>query len=399
MSPDTIHSLDSFHENTTLFKVATFFGTRPEAIKMAPVIEVLNQSEDLHSIVVSTGQHREMLAQVTDLFNIEVRHDLDVMQPNQSLSSLSARLMQSIDNLLDSVKPDFALVQGDTTTVLMAALACFYRRIPIGHIEAGLRTGNVWSPFPEEANRKLASNLMSLFFPPTELSRENLVQEGFPKNRIFVTGNTVIDALHMEIRRQQDSTIQRQVDDHLSELLGTNWNQQPFVLITGHRRENFGAGFQSICTAIEELAKRFPEHQFIYPVHLNPQVQQPVYDLLGELANIKLIPPQQYRFFVALMNACTLVLTDSGGVQEEAPGLGKPVLVMRDTTERPEGVHAGTVKLVGTNASTIVEEASKLLTEKTHYLQMSQAKNPYGDGHAAPRIVEAVRDFLNNSEN
>ena len=381
-----------------MHQIAIFIGTRPEAIKMAPVIEALNQSEEANPIVISTGQHREMLAQVTDLFNISVDHDLDVMQPNQTLSSLSARLMQSIDSLLDSIKPDFALVQGDTTTVLMAALTCFYHRIPIGHVEAGLRTGNIWSPYPEEANRKLASNLMSLFFPPTELSRENLVREGFPNNRIFVTGNTVIDALHIELQQHKNSTIRGQVDDHLSQLLGRDWPEQPFILITGHRRENFGEGFHSICQAIEELAKRFPQHLFVYPVHLNPQVQKPVYDLLGKLPNIKLIPPQQYRFFVALMNACSLVLTDSGGVQEEAPGLGKPVLVMRDTTERPEGVHAGTVKLVGTNPSTIVHEVSMLLTDESHYRQMSESKNPYGDGFAAPRIVKAVTEFLHSQE-
>ncbi len=361
---------------------------------MAPVIAALSQAEDMRPIVVSTGQHREMLAQVVNLFNIQVDHDLDVMQPNQTLASLSARLMTSIDQLLEAEKPDMALVQGDTTTVLVASLACFYHRIPIGHVEAGLRTGNIWSPFPEEANRKLASNLVTLHFPPTQLSQQNLLDERVANDRIVVTGNTVIDALHMEIQKQKSEEVRGEIDKHLGSLLGADWQTKPFVLITGHRRENFGGGFEQICQALGTLANRFGDHQFIYPVHLNPNVQGPVYKQLGDFENIKLIPPQDYRYFVALMNACQLVLTDSGGVQEEAPGLGKPVLVMRDTTERPEGVYAGTVKLIGTDAETIVTNVAQLLTDPSAYQAMSEAVNPYGDGQASLRIVEAIRKHL-----
>ncbi len=379
-----------------MHRIAVFLGTRPEAIKMAPVIAALSQAEGMQPLVVSTGQHREMLAQVVDLFGIKIDHDLDVMQPNQTLATLSARLMTAIDKLLLDERPDMALVQGDTTTVLMAALACFYHRIPTGHVEAGLRTGDIWSPFPEEANRKLASNLMALHFPPTNLSQQNLLDEHVPEDRIVVTGNTVIDALQMEIGKQQTPKVQAEVETHLGKLLGTDWQLRPFVLVTGHRRENFGGGFEQICEALGTLAKRFGDHQFIYPVHLNPNVQRPVYEQLGGFENIRLIPPQGYRHFVALMNACRVVLTDSGGVQEEAPGLGKPVLVMRDTTERPEGVHAGTVKLIGTRAETIVAEVARLLTDESAYQAMSEASNPYGDGRAAQRIIGALRKHLDN---
>ena len=377
-----------------MHRIAVFMGTRPEAIKMAPVIAALNAANDMDPLVVSTGQHREMLAQVVDLFGIQVDHDLDVMQPNQTLATLSARLMTSIDELLQTEKPDFALVQGDTTTVLMAALASFYHRVPIGHVEAGLRTGNIWSPYPEEANRKLASGIMTLYFPPTALSRQNLLDERVDEENIVVTGNTVIDALHMEIERQQQPEVQAAIQQHLSSILGDDWQSHPYVLITGHRRENFGGGFDQICAALGTLAERFPDHRFIYPVHLNPNVQGPVYEKLGNFENIRLIPPQDYRYFVALMNASQVVLTDSGGVQEEAPGLGKPVLVMRDTTERPEGVDAGTVKLIGTDAERIITEVSTLLTDSTAYQKMSEAVNPYGDGNAAQRIVEKIRSYL-----
>jgi UDP-N-acetylglucosamine 2-epimerase (non-hydrolysing) len=375
-------------------RIAVFMGTRPEAIKMAPVVEALAETADLRPVVISTGQHREMLAQVVDLFGIHVDHELDVMRPNQSLASLSARLMTSIDALLTSDRPDLALVQGDTTTVLMAALACFYHRIPVGHIEAGLRTGNLWSPFPEEANRKLATSLMTLHFPPTPRSRENLRREHVPDQQILVTGNTVIDALRIEIQKQQQPDVARQINTELSQLIGEDWDSRPFVLITGHRRENFGGGFEAICTAIETLADEFTNFRFIYPVHLNPNVQGPVYGRLGGRENIRLIAPQQYRPFVALINACRLVLTDSGGVQEEAPGLGKPVLVMRDTTERPEGVDAGTVRLLGTSPSSITSAVRELLTDDAAYHAMSEAVNPYGDGHAAARIVGRIRSYL-----
>lgn len=375
-------------------KVAVFMGTRPEAIKMAPVIKALESAPDLEPIVVSTGQHREMLDQVVQIFELPVDYDLEVMQPNQTLASLSARLMERIDRLLDKIQPDVALVQGDTTTVLIAALACFYRRIPLGHVEAGLRTGNLYSPFPEEANRRVAAPLMSLHFPPTTLSAQNLQQEHLPPSQIHVTGNTVIDALFLEIERQRLPEVQAEVDLALSGVLADQWREHPYVLITGHRRENFGGGFEQICDALARLATQFPDYQFIYPVHLNPNVQDPVKARLTGLDNIHLIPPQGYRAFVALMAHATLILTDSGGVQEEAPSLGKPVLVMRDTTERPEGVEAGTVRLVGANADEIVKQTARLLLDKDAYNAMANAKNPYGDGHAAERIIAALQQFF-----
>ena len=375
-------------------KVAVFIGTRPEGIKMAPVIHALRRTPGLVPVVVSTGQHREMLQQVVDLFGIHVDHDLAVMQPNQTLASLTARLITRIDELLTTLTPDMALVQGDTTTVLAAALCCFYRRIPIGHVEAGLRTGDMLAPFPEEANRRLAGPLVTLHFPPTEFGRQNLLREGVPEDRILVTGNTVIDALQMEVAQQNEPTLRDTIHQQLAADLGADWDRVPYVLITGHRRENFGQGFAQICLALRELATRFPTTRFIYPVHLNPNVQKPVYDALGATPNIRLIKPCDYRLFVALMKHSRLVLTDSGGVQEEAPGLGKPVLVMRDTTERPEGVTAGTVKLVGSDAQRIVAEVSRLLTDAAAYRAMSEATNPYGDGHAAQRIADRVAAYL-----
>jgi len=365
-------------------------GTRPEGIKMAPVVKAIEATEGLEPIVVSTGQHKEMLQQVVDLFEINVHHDLEVMQPNQTLPSLTARLITRIDALLDKTNPDMALVQGDTTTVFTAALCCFYRGIPVGHVEAGLRTGNMRSPFPEEANRKLACPLVSLHFPPTETSEKNLLHEHVDAASITVTGNTVIDALHIEIERQKSTDNA----EKLIELIGEDFTQRPYVLVTGHRRENFGGGFDEICTALSTLAEKHREYLFIYPVHLNPKVQKPVYDTLGKFDNIKLIPPQPYSEFVTLINNSRIVLTDSGGVQEEAPSLGKPVLVMRDTTERPEGVEAGTVKLVGADAKAIIENVNLLIEDKSAYDQMAQAKNPYGDGKAATRIAEVVRAFF-----
>jgi UDP-N-acetylglucosamine 2-epimerase (non-hydrolysing) len=372
-------------------RVATFIGTRPEAIKMAPVIRALEAAPDFEPIVISTGQHREMLQQVVDLFELPVHERLDVMQPNQTLASLTSRLITACDEVLGRVNPDYALVQGDTTTVLAASLCCFYRRIPIGHVEAGLRTGNLLAPFPEEANRVLAGRLVDLHFPPTEFGRQNLLREGVSDSRIFVTGNTVIDALHLEVERQKRSEARAAIDATLGAALGADWREKQFVLVTGHRRENFGGGFDEICKGLAQLAERFPDMRFVYPVHLNPNVQRPVKEQLGRFSNILLIDPQPYSTFVALMAACTLVLTDSGGVQEEAPGLGKPVLVMRETTERPEGVDAGTVKLVGASSERIVSEVSRLLTDRAAYKQMAEAVNPYGDGKASGRIVEALR--------
>jgi len=362
---------------------------------MAPVVKAIDAADGLEPIVVSTGQHKEMLQQVVDLFEIKVDHDLEVMQPNQTLPSLTARLITRIDALLDKTNPDMALVQGDTTTVFTAALCCFYRGIPVGHVEAGLRTGNMRSPFPEEANRKLACPLVSLHFPPTETSQNNLRHEHVDADSITITGNTVIDALHIEIERQKSADNLAPLKTKLIGLIGEDFTQRPYVLVTGHRRENFGGGFDEICTALSTLAKKHPEYLFVYPVHLNPKVQKPVYDTLGQFDNIKLIPPQPYSEFVMLINNSRIVLTDSGGVQEEAPSLGKPVLVMRDTTERPEGVNAGTVKLVGANASNIIESVNELINDLDAYKKMAQAKNPYGDGKAAARIADAVLAFLN----
>lgn len=374
--------------------IAVFMGTRPEAIKLAPVVARIRESDDLTCAVVATGQHREMFRQVTDQFGIHVDADLDVMVPNQTLAGLTSRLMAAIDGWLDAHRPDMALVQGDTTTVLCAALACFYRRIPVGHVEAGLRTGNILSPFPEEMNRKLAAPLVALHFAPTEASRDALLREGIPASSITVTGNTVIDALFMELEAQQGNrSVRDSIDRDLALLLGESWAGTPFVLITGHRRENFGAGFDEICAAIAGLAERFPAHRFVYPVHLNPNVQHHVNRLLGNRSNVLLVPPQGYRHFVALMSRCQLVLTDSGGVQEEAPSLGKPVLVMRDTTERPEGVAAGTALLTGPRADAIVEHATRLLTDADAYRAMATARNPYGDGRAAHYIVDAVTRY------
>ncbi|HUM09615.1 MAG TPA: UDP-N-acetylglucosamine 2-epimerase (non-hydrolyzing) [Myxococcaceae bacterium] len=373
-------------------KVVVFMGTRPEAIKLAPVVAALRASDDFRCSVVATGQHREMFWQVTETFGFQVDADLDVMRPDQTLAGLTARLMESIDGWLGSGQPDLALVQGDTTTVLVAALACFYRRIPIGHVEAGLRTGNIWSPFPEEVNRKLATPLMALHFAPTEGARAALLREGICEESITVTGNTVIDALLLEVGNQRsDPRLRARIDAELRELVAPDWSEVPTVLITGHRRENFGEGIEQICQAIATLAERFADHRFVYPVHLNPNVQVHVNRLLGGLRNVRLIAPQGYRNFVALLAASRLVLTDSGGVQEEAPSLGKPVLVMRDTTERPEGVAAGTAILTGPKASEIAAHATRLLTDPAAYASMAQARNPYGDGLASGRIVTAIR--------
>jgi UDP-N-acetylglucosamine 2-epimerase (non-hydrolysing) len=384
------------HQITPPRHIAVFMGTRPEAIKLAPVVAALRSSPGFKCSVVATGQHKEMFRQVANTFNMAVDADLDVMRPNQTLAGLTARLMDGIDAWLDASAPDMALVQGDTTTVLTAALACFYRRIPIGHVEAGLRTGNIWSPFPEEANRRLATPLVALHFAPTDAAKSALLGEGVAKETITVTGNTVIDALQMEVAAQQGGgDIGRRVDAELDELFGGDeWRQSRMVLVTGHRRENFGDGIEQICRAISTLSRRFPDHLFVYPVHLNPNVQVHVNRLLGGLSNVRLIPPQGYRNFVALMLRCRLVLTDSGGVQEEAPSLAKPVLVMRDTTERPEGIAAGTALLTGPRAAEIVRHAERLLTDDAAYRAMAAAVNPYGDGHASARIVEKIRGYF-----
>lgn len=374
--------------------VDVFMGTRPEAIKMAPVVAALRRHARLRCRVVCTGQHREMFHQVAGELGFSVDVDLDTMRENQTLAGLTARLMQKIDGWLEGGHPDMALVQGDTTTVLVAALACFYRRIAIGHVEAGLRTANILAPFPEELNRRLASQMVSLHFAPTRSARAALLREGVSQEAIEVTGNTVVDALVMELARQAEPMVRASIEGSLSAAIGTDWATRPFVLITGHRRENFGEGFEQICRAIRTLALRYPAYRFVYPVHLNPNVQRPVKTLLNDISNIALVAPQGYRNFVALMSRCKLILTDSGGVQEEAPSLGKPVLVMRETTERPEGIEAGTARLVGAAEASIVENTIRLLDDPLAYDAMANAVNPYGDGRAADRIVARVESFF-----
>lgn len=375
-------------------RIATFIGTRPEAIKMAPVIAALRQHAELEPYVINAGQHREMIEQVVRLFDINVDADLAAMAPSQTLAGLTSRLVERIDEALTAAKPDMALVQGDTTTVLCAALACFYRKIPFGHVEAGLRTGDIRTPFPEEANRRLVSPLAEVHFAPTERARRALLAERIPEETVFVTGNTVIDALLSEVRRQENREVRDGLHREFAELIGADWRNRPVILVTGHRRENFGAGFESICTALAELSKRRPDALIVYPVHLNPQVKDVVHARLAGRVNIRLIPPQPYSQFVALAQASTIILTDSGGVQEEAPSLGKPVLVMRDSTERPEGVEAGAVRLVGPHAERIVAETLRLLTDRAAYDAMARVANPYGDGRAAERIVEILERRL-----
>ncbi len=376
--------------------VAVFLGTRPEAIKLAPVIKALEKSELFSPIVISTGQHREMLDQVVKIFNVKVDHDLEVMQPNQTLAQLTARIMQRTDLLLDSISPDIALVQGDTTTVAIASLACFYRKIPIAHVEAGLRTNNIYSPFPEEVNRRIATPMMDLHFSPTELSKENLLKENVDEKKIHVTGNTVVDALMLEIERQKNPGITSDIQTSLSRLLSFDPLKTPYILITGHRRENFGSGFDQICEALSNLAEKYRQYRFVYPVHLNPNVQKPVHSLLAGHDNISLLPPVDYSSFVYLMKHCHIILTDSGGVQEEAPSLAKPVLVMRDTTERPEGLESGTVKLIGAKSKDISTNVETLLENKDEYAGMARAVNPYGDGRASKRIVSILAGYFSS---
>jgi UDP-N-acetylglucosamine 2-epimerase (non-hydrolysing) len=371
-------------------KVLTVFGTRPEAIKMAPLVRRLQAEAGITSRVCVTAQHRQMLDQVLELFEIRPDHDLDVMRPGQDLFSITAEILQSIRRVYEQEQPDIVLVHGDTTTTFAASLAAFYLRIPVGHVEAGLRTGNLYSPWPEEANRRLTGALARLHFAPTDTARDNLRRENTPEDRIVVTGNTVIDAL-LEVRERLQSS------DGLRTSLAARF---PFLrggrmlLITGHRRENFGDGFERICEAIAALARRYPDLDLVYPVHLNPNVREPVNRLLSGIANVHLIEPQDYLPFVYLMTQATVILTDSGGIQEEAPSLGKPVLVMRDTTERPEAVAAGTVRLVGTDAGAIVDGVALLLDDRAEYERMSFAHNPYGDGRACERIVAALRATL-----
>ncbi|KFX01406.1 UDP-N-acetylglucosamine 2-epimerase [Pectobacterium betavasculorum] len=370
-------------------KVLTVFGTRPEAIKMAPLVHALAQDGAFESRICVTAQHREMLDQVLHLFDITPDYDLNIMRPRQGLSEISCRILSGLEPVMAEFKPDLVLVHGDTTTTLATSLAAFYQRIPVGHVEAGLRTGNLYSPWPEEANRKLTGHLAMYHFAPTENSRQNLRREHLSDRHIFVTGNTVIDALFwVRDRIIADASLRRSLDEKYAFLDGS----KKLILVTGHRRESFGGGFERICSALADIALRHPEVQIVYPVHLNPNVSEPVNRILSGIDNVMLIAPQDYLPFVYLMNRSYMILTDSGGIQEEAPSLGIPVLVMRDTTERPEAVEAGTVKLVGTEVASIVDAVSMLLTDEEAYQAMSRAHNPYGDGQACQRIVDALKN-------
>lgn len=371
-----------------MIKVLSIFGTRPEAVKMAPVVKALAATPGIESRVLVTAQHREMLDQVLALFEITPDVDLNLMRPNQSLAELTAAVFTHLDPQLAQLQPDWVLVQGDTTTVMAAALTAFYRQIKVGHVEAGLRTHDKFQPFPEEINRRVAGVVADLHFTPTEHTRANLLREGVEPRTILVTGNTVIDALHSIVQRPAPAEVQALLAQHDIRPGG-----RELVLVTAHRRENFGKPMENICAALRTLAERYATRlHLIYPVHLNPNVQEPVYRLLADVPNITLLPPIEYLPLVHLMKNATLVLTDSGGIQEEATGLGKPTLVLRAVTERPEGVEAGVLKLVGTDVETIVTASSRLLDDPAAYAAMAHAANPFGDGHAAGRIVAGILD-------
>ncbi len=378
-------------------RIMLVFGTRPEAIKMCPLVkEFQKYPEDFETVVCVTGQHREMLDQVLRIFDVTPDYDLNIMKQGQDLYDVTSRVLTGMRDVLDKVRPDVVLVHGDTTTSTAAALAAFYRQIPVGHVEAGLRTHNIYSPWPEEMNRQITGRIATYDFSPTPLSRQNLLDEGVSQDKIIVTGNTVIDALHMVVARiKDDLALQLQLSEQLLTAGYDVSRSKRLVLITGHRRENFGEGFLNICRAIRDLAKKYPEVDFVYPMHLNPNVRKPIHEIFGErledLGNLFFIEPLEYLDFVFLMEKSTLVLTDSGGIQEEAPGLGKPVLVMRNTTERPEALDAGTVKLVGTDYDMITSQVSLLLDDTDAYNAMSHAVNPYGDGHACARIVGKLK--------
>ena len=381
-------------------KVMLVFGTRPEAIKMAPLVKKFQEyPEQFETIVCVTGQHREMLDQVLTIFDIKPDYDLNIMKQGQDLYDVTARVLTGMRDVLKEAQPDVVLVHGDTTTSTAAALASFYQQIPVGHVEAGLRTHNIYSPWPEEMNRQITGRIATYHFAPTPLSKQNLLAEAVKESDISVTGNTVIDALYMVVDKIKNDNA---LDSELNALLvkaGYDVNRlaggKKLVLITGHRRENFGDGFINMCSAIKTLTEKYPEVDFVYPMHLNPNVRKPIHEVFGEdlsgLSNMFFIEPLEYLSFVYLMEKSTIVLTDSGGIQEEAPGLGKPVLVMRDTTERPEALEAGTVKLVGTNYDKIVNEVSALLDNEDYYNEMSRAVNPYGDGLACERIVDTLK--------
>ena len=373
-------------------KILLVFGTRAQAIKMAPLVKALQKdTEHFETRVCVTAQHRQMLDQVLEVFGITPEYDLNIMAPNQDLYDITAKVLLGLREVLKDFRPDTVLVHGDTTTSMAASLAAFYMQIPVGHVEAGLRTYNMLSPWPEEMNRQVTDRICTYYFAPTEQSRANLLQENIDAKKIFITGNTVIDALLMAVDIISTTAgVKEKMAKELQEK-GYTVGDREYILVTGHRRENFGDGFLHICKAIKELAALHPEMDIVYPVHLNPNVQKPVYELLSGLSNVYLISPLDYLPFIYAMQHSTLLLTDSGGVQEEAPSLGKPVLVMRDTTERPEAVEAGTVKLVGTNAEAIVSNVTALLLDKEMYKRMSETHNPYGDGQACERIIAALR--------
>ncbi|WP_313759221.1 non-hydrolyzing UDP-N-acetylglucosamine 2-epimerase [Atlantibacter hermannii] len=370
-------------------KVLTVFGTRPEAIKMAPLVHALAKDPYFDARVCVTAQHREMLDQVLHLFSIVPDYDLNIMKPGQGLTEITCRILEGLKPVLEEFQPDVVLVHGDTTTTVATSLAAFYQHIPVGHVEAGLRTGDLSSPWPEEANRTLTGHLALYHFAPTENSRANLLRENVADKRIFVTGNTVIDAL---ISVRDDILANESLQRDLAARYPFLREDKKLILVTGHRRESFGQGFEHICEALAEIARQNQNVQIVYPVHLNPNVSEPVNRILGQVDNVILIEPQDYLPFVWLMNRAWLILTDSGGIQEEAPSLGKPVLVMRETTERPEAITAGTVRLVGTNSERIVAEVSHLLNDDTEYQTMSRAHNPYGDGKACARILHALKN-------
>lgn len=367
-------------------KIMLVFGTRPEAIKMCPLVKEFQKHPDaFETIVCVTGQHREMLDQVLQIFDVKPDYDLNIMKKGQDLYDVTSRVLLGMRDVLDEAKPDVVLVHGDTTTSMATAMAAFYRQIPVGHVEAGLRTHNIYSPWPEEMNRQITGRIATFDFAPTPLSRQNLLNEGVDPERITVTGNTVIDALHWVV----ENVMKKGYMPKDRSVASLPRDDRRLVLITGHRRENFGDGFISMCTAIRDLARKYPEVDFVYPMHLNPNVRKPIRDVFGEDPgkNLFFIEPLDYLDFVYLMSLSFIVLTDSGGIQEEAPGLAKPVLVMRDTTERPEALEAGTVRLIGTDYNRIMSEVSFLLDDWDHYETMSHAVNPYGDGKACPRIV------------
>jgi len=379
-----------------MIKVLFVFGTRPEAIKMAPVIKECEKYDKLDIRVCVTAQHREMLDQVLNLFNIHPHYDLDIMTKRQSLSNLTASVLLGVTRVLEKESPDLVFVQGDTTTTFAAAQAAYYLKIAIAHIEAGLRTGERYSPFPEELNRRLTSVMSTFHFAPTEDAKKNLVAEGIEESSIYVTGNTVIDALMTVVRQQEKSSVRERLERYFQEKwnlkLHSGSDNSKLILLTGHRRESFGEGFQRICRALYILASNNHDIQIVYPVHLNPNVQEPVFSILGDVRNIHLIPPLDYEPFVFLMRHSDLILTDSGGLQEEAPSLGVPVLVMRDTSERPEGIESGSARLVGTDTETIVSVTQKLLDDNDEYKRMSKIVNPYGDGNASNRIVSIISE-------